>query len=151
RPLVAGAGRRRGLPPQPRGPPRTHRPGPDGGTAGGAARAPPGAGGTPRLGAGHRLGRAALGAGAPGRWGGAAGVDPAQLAPGGRRPAVAPAVRLVCLSAADRGLSPGGEGGLWRGTAAVRDGRGAVPDAGGAGGRGGAGVAVAVVGPFGRD
>src|SRR5262249_39647245 len=87
---------------------------------------------------------------APRRGGGTAGVDLAQFAAGGRRRAVAPEVRLVCLSTADRGLSPGGEDGLWRGGPAVRDGRGDAPDAGGAGDRGGAGAAISGGGPFGR-
>ena len=87
----------RGRHPQPRGSPRTHGAGrrwrrrrcgslvPELETVG-----------PPRLDAGQGLGRAGLGAEAPRRRGGAAGVDPAQFAAGGRRRAVAPAVRLVC-------------------------------------------------------
>src|SRR5262249_11035618 len=148
---VAAADRWRRLPPQPRGAPRTHGAGPDGGPAGVPLGAPTRAVGPPRLDPGGRLGRARLGTEASRRCGGTAGVDLAQFAAGGRRRAVAPAVRLVCLATADRGLSPGGEDGLWRGGPAVRDGRGDAPDAGGAGDRGGAGAAIAVVGPCGRD
>src|SRR5262249_57812782 len=86
---------------------------------------------------------------APRRGGGTAGVDLAQFAAGGRRRAVAPAVRLVCLATADRGLSPGGEDRLWRGGPAVRDGRGDAADAGGAGDRGGGGAAISVGGAVG--
>ena len=119
-----------------------------GGRGGVDPRAPTGAVGPPRLDAGPRSGSSGSGSRRP-----PADVEEPlewillSSLPAADARAVAPAVRLVCMSPADRGLSPGGEDGLRRGGPAVRDGRGDVADAGRAGDRGGARAAIAVVGP----